>query len=110
MLLFERFTDGTIEIFFRDGKKKELIPLSSEICQKSTCSINELKTALSSVLPADWDLECENGDNLNSYKIAFVTVFSIFVCFVCASFLFKLCSPKSTRRYTRVPNPTKYEG
>merc|ERR1711937_18853 len=49
VLLFERFTDGTIEIYFRDGKKKELIALSSEICQKLSCSINELKTAWSSV-------------------------------------------------------------
>ena len=110
MLLFERFTDGTIEIFFRDGKKKELIPLSSEICQKLSCSINDLKTAWSSVLPADWDSECENGENSSSYEIAFVTVISIFVCFLCASFLFKLCSPKNTRRYTRVPNSNQYEG
>ena len=111
VLMFERFSDGSVEIYFRDGKKKQIVQLTPEICGKEFCSIQKLRESWEEVIATDWAGECGNGESSIPYKIAFAAVISILFCYLCASFLFKLCSPKKhSRRYTRVRTSAELEG
>lgn len=62
-LLFERYNDGTIEIFFRNGtSESDLHSLSEKICGSSSCTHSELTDAWRDVIPLSWEAECHNMD------------------------------------------------
>ena len=51
-LLFERYNDGTVEIFFRNGtEESDLHSLSEQICGSSSCTHDQLTDAWRDVIP-----------------------------------------------------------
>ena len=62
-LLFERFSDGSVEIYFRNGtEESNFFDLTQEVCQKVPCKISDLESAWRDVIPLNWDAECHNMD------------------------------------------------
>ena len=62
-LLFERFSDGSVEIYFRNGtEESNFFDLTQEVCQKVPCTISDLEEAWRDVIPLNWDAECHNMD------------------------------------------------
>lgn len=62
-LLFERYNDETVEIFFRNGTTNDdLHNLSEQVCGSSSCTFDQLSDAWRDVIPMSWDAECHNMD------------------------------------------------
>lgn len=62
-LLFERFSDGSVEIHFRNGSSDaNMFDLTGEICSSVPCTIDDLEEVWREVIPLNWDAECHNMD------------------------------------------------
>jgi len=62
-LLFERFSDGSVEIHFRNGSSEaNMFDLTGEICSSVPCTIDDLEEVWREVIPLNWDAECHNMD------------------------------------------------
>ena len=59
----ERFSDGSVEIHFRNGSSEaNMFDLTPEICPSVPCTIGALEEAWRPVIPLNWDAECHNMD------------------------------------------------
>merc|ERR1719402_1682075 len=61
VILFERYNDNTVEIFYRNGTEF-MADLTETTCGVKPCTLEDLARAWAPVIPESWDAECHNMD------------------------------------------------
>ena len=75
-LLFEKYEDQSIKIFFRNGtSENDIYNFTPNICGKDVCTLTDLNRALADVISQNWDQECGNttrSDPCSGYPLLVV--------------------------------------
>lgn len=86
---FEKYNDGTVKIFFHNSTRNDFdnstqnhFDITTNVCRyakdQTRCTLDELETSLMEVIPANWDVECENEHaTIDKYKGRYIAVLVI---------------------------------
>ena len=64
-LIFERYENGRIGIFYRNGTNdNDLYDFTQAICNQTECDAIQLRQSLKDVIPLNWNSECQNSSKM----------------------------------------------